>query len=182
MSAPINVILKSGAEVSLEVWQKEYGLDVGSDQLGKYFNATESRFAKDIQEFGFLYVNELLMRVMDAFRETVRQPVRINSFNRSAQKQAELKTAGYKTATHSPHMVFMAADIDTNSYEQTRAWAMVVQRVAIDLNIKVRIGYKQYIEAEQTFIHVDVCPEYYAPGKPFHNRPHPAAWEQVKNW
>jgi len=182
MNAPIKIVTVKGETISLEQWQVLYNLPVGSDQFGKYFRATESRFAKDIQEFGELIVNELLIRVLDAFRETVRRPVTINSFNRDEEKQKQLKEAGYKTAQYSPHVVKMAADIDTTSPEQSRSYVLMLHRCASELNIKVRIGCEQYIAAGQTFIHVDVCPEFYATGKPFHNQFHPKAWEQVITW
>jgi hypothetical protein len=57
-----------------------------------------------------------------------------------------------------------------------------IQEVASIVNIKVRIGYNQYLEAGQTFVHVDVCPEYYAPGKPWHALEHPAVWEKQITW
>lgn len=184
MTNNVVVISRSGHEMTLKEWQKFYGLSVDSDFIGAYFSLSELRFKKDMERYGKLVVNELLMRVLDRFRSKVGVPVTINAFNRDEAKQAELKAQGFRAATVSPHVVCMAADIDTKSSAQTDSWVAILQAVAIELGIKVRIGYKQY-QAEptpQTFIHVDVCPEYYAAGKPFHSKAHPAVWEKQITW
>jgi hypothetical protein len=182
MKAPIKIITVIGTEIPLEQWQQIYGLEIGSTQIGRFFDATEHKFSEDIQRYGVLIVNELLIRLLDHFRATIKQPVTINSFNRDENKQKELQESGYKAAAYSPHVAKMAADIDTKSPEQTRAWAIMLQRCAIELHIKIRIGYEQYLKAGQTFIHVDVCPEFYAPGRPFNKQFHPVQWEKVTNW
>lgn len=182
MKAPVKIITVTGTEIPLEQWQEIYGLEVGSDEIGRFFKATEHKFAEDIQNYGVLVVNELLMRVLDHFRATIKQPLIINSFNRDEAKQKQLKGDGFKTATYSPHVVKMAADIDTTSPEQTRAYVLILQRCAIELNIRIRLGYEQYLKAGQTFIHVDVCPEFYAFGKPFNKQFHPVQWEKVITW
>lgn len=182
MKAPITIITRAGDEISLEQWQKLYGLEVGSSQIGKHFSATEPRFARDIQTFGKLVVNELLMIVLDEFRTRRGFAVNINSFNRTAAYQAELKEKGFRTATFSPHEALMAADIDTTTADQTRSEAGLLQLIGMELGIRIRVGYEDYLKAGQTFIHVDVCPEYFGAGKPFHHQPHPKAWEQVLTW
>jgi len=178
----VKAISKSGHEMTLKEWQKFYGLPENSQKIGKYFSTTERKFAQDIAEFGGLVVNELLMKVLDRFREKLKKPVNINSFNRSAAKQAELTAAGFRTAKFSPHEVFMAADIDTDSPIESRTYANMIKGIANELGIKIRVGVEDYIKAGQTFIHVDVCPEYYAKGKPFHSKPHPLQWESAITW
>lgn len=180
--SPVKYLTSAGTFMTHEDFQKGYGLEVGSDQIGKYFSATEPRFAKDIQEYDELIVSIPLIKLLDAFREAVKQSVNINSFNRNDAKQAQLKADGFRTAKYSPHVVKLAADIDTTSPEQTRAWAVVLRRCAIDLGLRVRIGYKDYLAHGQTFIHVDVCPEYYAGNKVWHHIPHPEVWENVIEW
>ena len=182
MTDKVKVVLRDGSEVSLADWQKIYGLTVGSDQIGKYFSLNEARFKSDIALYGELVVNELLMRVIDAFREEVGVPVTLNSFNRDIAHQLELKKKGFKTATTSPHVVKMAADIDTTSAKQTEEWVKVLLEVGNKLNITIRLGYDQYLAAGQTFIHVDVCPEYYGKGKPFFKQQHPLAWASKITW
>jgi len=182
MRDKVKVILRDGSEVTLAEWQKIYGLPVDSDKIGRHFSITETRFIQDITTYGELIVNELLMMVLDALREAVNKPIRINSFNRSEEHQKDLKKRGFKTAAHSPHVAKMAADVDTDSEEQTREWVKFVKQVASILNIKVRIGFEQYLKAGQTFIHIDVCPEYFAPGRPYHTINHPHVWELVITW
>lgn len=174
------VITKDGTPTTLAKWQADYGLK--PDQIGKYFSLSEARFKQDMDEYGEIVVNELLMRVLDAFREEIKRPISINSFNRTEDHQKALKARGFRAATYSPHVVKMAADIDTHTAQQSKEYASVMQRVSVKIGIKVRVGVDDYIKAGQTFIHVDVCPEYYAPGKPFHGDKHPVQWEKPITW
>lgn len=182
MTDKVKIVLRDGSSVSLDDWQKKYGLHVGSDNIGKHFSLDEDRFKADIKLYGELVVNELLITVLDAFREEVGVPVTLNSFNRDIAHQLELKKKGFKAATTSPHVVKMAADIDTKSPEQTREWVKVLLEVGRKLGISIRVGYEQYLAAGQTFIHVDVCPEYYGKGKPFSKHQHPPVWESKITW
>jgi uncharacterized protein YcbK (DUF882 family) len=175
------IISKSGHELSLQEWQKYYGL-TEANQLGVYFTTDEQPFKNNIEDYGHVVVNELLMRLLDRFRSTIKKPVKINAFNRNEAKQQELQERGFRTAKTSPHVVCMAADIDTISDAQTENYVAILKMVAKELSIKIRIGYKQYQADGSTFIHVDVCPEYYAPGKPFNKHPHPTAWEIELTW
>lgn len=176
------VILKDGSQCSLEEWQNLYGLPVGSDSVGRHFSLKDPKLAQDLRDYGQLIVNELLVRVMDAFREAIDLPLTINSFNRTEEKQAALRAAGYQAAEHSPHVAKMAVDINTTSPTQTRAWVVILKNTAAQRGIKIRIGSEQYLSVGQTFIHFDVCPEFYAKNKPFNKQVHPAAWEQVTYW
>lgn len=182
MRDKVTVVLRDGSEVSLAEWQKIYDLPVDSDKIGRYFSLTESRFMRDIQDYGELVVNELLITLLDKLREALGTRIIINSFNRNKEHQDDLHRRGFKTATHSPHVAKMAADIDTTSPEQTREWVKYVKQVASILNIKVRIGFQEYLKIGQTFIHIDVCPEFYGPDKPYHRFPHPAQWEFAITW
>ena len=179
----VKVVTRSGTEISLQEWQQMYGLEVGGNQIGRHFSyVTDPKLAQDLRDYGILVVNELLIRVLDAFREALGTSVIINSFNRSPEKQEKLTKAGYRTAQQSPHVVFMAADINTSNADETKAWVKILQSVARNLGIKIRIGYEDYLKAGQHFIHVDVCPEFYAKGKPFYSQTHPVAWELAITW
>lgn len=199
----IKVILRDGSETSLLNWQKIYGLTENSRMIGRYFSLNESRFKKDLADYGELIVSELLMRVLDAYREKLGQPVTINSFNRNELKQINLKTQGLRAATHSPHVMKLAADIDTpgiielqshtaplesptdlwkKAMQINRERVKILEQVSDDLGIHTRIGNEDYLKQKQTFIHVDVCPEYYAKGKPWNHKFHPIAWEKSINW
>lgn len=185
------VIDRQGNQITLDQWQKIYGLPYNSTKIGKYFDLNEPRFQEDIRLYGEIVVNELLIRVLDQFREDVKRPININAFNRNQAKQNQLQKDGFRAASVSPHVVLkdrsgyrngFAADVDTTSKEQTNKEVIILGKAAAKLRIKVRIGWKEYQELNQTFIHVDVACEYYAFGKPWHNKQHPLAWERESRW
>lgn len=187
----VTVISKEGKVISLDEWQKAYGLPAESTKIGKYFDLTEARFARDIQLYGSIVVNELLIRVLDQFRIDVARPITLNSFNRDQAKQAELTKEGFRTASFSPHVVkrdsygihgATAADIDTDSNAQTDKEVLILIAAAKKLGIKIRVGWNEYKANKQTFIHVDVACEFYAPGKPWSKITHPFAWEKEARW
>lgn len=191
MNDKVKVVTREGKVISLEHWQRTYGLPVGSVRIGHFFYLTETRFQKDLQLYGILVVNELLIRFLDALRKASQHPITLNSFNRSRSHQAELRDRGFRAAKDSPHVVDvigdeifggLAADIDTLSEQETRAMAKRCREVSSIINIKIRIGYEQYLSIGDTFVHIDVCPEFYAPGKPWHTRPHPEVWEKEITW
>lgn len=181
----ITVILKDGSETTLAEWQKIYGLPVGSEQIGKHFSLQDGKIAENLKQYGQLVINELLIRVLDAFRTKTGVACVLNSFNRSEAKQAELQNnPNFAAATYSPHVVFMAADISAVSASETRYKAQTLLHVAKELGIKIRVGFEQYLHLKtpMTFVHVDVCPEFYGVGKPYHDRKHPIQWENVITW
>jgi hypothetical protein len=178
----IKILKQTGNTISLYDWQKEYGLQLGSQHIGKFFKYTEPRFRQDIEQFGELVVCSLLMKVLDAFRAKVGRPVKLNSFNRTQEYQEDLERRGFKTAKFSPHVVKLACDIDTDTPEQTRREAKMLIETAKAIGINVRVGYEEYLKNGQTFIHVDVCPEYFAKGMVWHELPHPKAWETNAVW
>lgn len=191
MNDKVKVITREGKQISLEQWQEIYGLPVGSNRIGKFFYLSEERFQLDIDLYGELIVNELLIRLLDAVRKASAHPLTLNSFNRSDAKQESLRKSGARAATTSPHVVrkdgeeitgATAGDIDTLSADDSRKLAKRIREVSEIVNIKCRIGYKQYIDDGSTFVHVDVCPEYYAEGKPWHHLPHPPVWELTNTW
>lgn len=191
MDQSVIIITREGKQISLSDWQKSYGLEQSKTRIGQFFYLTEPRFKKDLELFNLLVVNELLIRFLDALRKASGHPLTINSFNRSTEKQQELKAAGFRTAETSPHVVVIegdkitggcATDIDTLSDEDTNKLVKIIKQVSEITGIKVRIGYKQYQQAKQTFVHIDVCPEFYASGKPWNAHPHPAVWEKQIEW
>lgn len=201
MKEKVKVILRDGSTTALEQWQILYGLDTASDKIGRFFSLSEHRFKTDIDLFGELVVNELLMRVLDKYREFTKHAVVINSFNRTQEKQDQLRKNKFRAASHSPHVAKMAADVDTPGIFELmvdKGWSkekaskeaakinydevILMRQAAAALQIKIRIGHKEYLQIGQTFFHVDVCPEFYAKGKPFHEYPHPAVWEKETQW
>lgn len=197
MREKIRILTLKGDYISLDEWQKKYGLVVGSTQIGKYFTLTESRFFRDLQEFGSLTIAEPHMIVADKARELWGHPLTFSSYNRTQEKQDELRaepgTAGLR-AEVSPHVVKLAGDIDLKTRLEVIAFVPVLMAAAVAVHVKIRVGFRQYLdkgaEVEKatgqkdtwTFVHFDVCPEYYAPGKPWHNKPHPKVWEIETSW
>ena len=170
------IILATGEHVSLDIWQKLYGLKVGSAQIGKHFEIGERSIPNGV------IVSAILIQVLDQARIIKGKPVSLNSLSRTQTRQEELIAEGKRAAATSPHVVYMAADTDTTSAEETKQFVKQLKEAAQMLGFKIRIGWKKYIQDGDTFVHVDVCPEYYAKGKPYHHKPHPAAWEVEMEW
>ncbi|MGZ8535732.1 MAG: hypothetical protein ACXWV4_09360, partial [Flavitalea sp.] len=61
-------------------------------------------------------------------------------------------------------------------------YAKLLEETAKELGIKARFGFRQYLAKGDTFVHVDVCPEFYAKGKPLFKEQHPAVWENEIKW
>ena len=173
----VHVLTTQGNYITLQEWQKKYELT--GDKIGKYFSLREKRFQDDLDLYTTLVVCEPLIRVLDALRADVGHALHINSFNRDQAKQNKLKAQGFRAAQFSPHVVKMAADVDTWTVEQTRALARRAVDVAKKLNIPVRVGSEQYIKEGSSFIHIDVCPVYFGPGKPFDSVSHPIQWTKA---
>ena len=176
------ILTREDKYIPLQQWQEQYGLEGGSTKIGRHFSYTEPKFKEDLKEFGKLIVCEPLIKVMDRYRELIDEPVSVNSFNRTEEKQAQLTEKGFRTAKVSPHVEKMAADLDTLDAEGTYIRVAKLKQAARELGISIRIGYKDYLVHGQTFIHLDVCPEYYATGKPRFHDHHPAQWENSIEW
>lgn len=170
------IILSTGEHVSLDVWQEIYGLKKGSAQICKYFSIGDANIPNGI------IIAAPLIQVMDQARILKGAPLNVNSLSRTLTRQQQLIAEGKRAATNSPHVVYMAGDLDTVSVEDTKKLVKHLKDAAKMLGFKVRIGWKKYIPDGNTFVHVDVCPEYYLPGKPYHHKPHPIEWETVMEW
>lgn len=171
-----SIILKDGTIVNLPEWQELYNIPRDQIHIGKHFAIGEPKIKDGGTIAGILIV------LLDRYREAKGVSVNINSFDRTQEKQTELIKDGYRAATTSPHVVKMAADVDTISKDDTKKSVALLQKIAKELGIKIRIGYISYEKDGNTFIHVDVCPEFFAPGKPYHNHPHPIHWETATIW
>lgn len=183
MNDKIVVLTANDKYISLEEWQKEYGLEVGSTQIGRNFSYTERKFALDLKEYGMLVVCAPLMKVMDAYREAANEAVNVNAYNRNEAKQQALIDSGNRgAASTSPHVYKLAVDADTRDAEHTKKNVPILKQAARALGIPIRVGWKSYAAEGKSFIHFDVCPLYYAPGRPRHNEPHPPVWEIENEW
>jgi hypothetical protein len=145
--------------------------------ITKNFSVNEYRFQKDIELYGECVVCVPLFDVLQKYRELKGKPVNLNSLNRDRKKQEQLIRDGFRAAKISPHEFFLAADVDTVDAADTLASVPLMRQAAASLNIKVRIGWQDYMKEGQSFIHVDVTPEYFGKGKIWNHVSHPASWE-----
>lgn len=178
MTMKESIILKSGDIVSLESWQQKRGL-IGS-RISKNFSLEGDGKLKSPS--GIFLMSETLIDLLQAFRENLGKPVVINSGFRTQQDQNELIKNNSGAAKVSPHVHGMAVDIDTTSFEQSKQYAALLRKTAAQKGIKIRIGLMQYIKLGSTFVHVDVCPEYFGHKKPYSGGIFPKEWKTERSW
>jgi len=173
----MNIINKEGRLLPLLEWQELYNLKAGSKQIGRFFAIGEH----SIYEEGT--VAAPLIMLLDKYRELKGEPVSINSMYRTQEHQESLHAAGYRTAPPSPHVdLCMAADVDTHSEPDTYDSVSLLTKAAKQLGLKIRLGFHTYLADGNTFVHVDVCPEYFGKGKPYYGKKHPVQWENSIVW
>ena len=170
------VILENGNELNLKSHQLRYGLELGSSQIGRYFNIGENSIYNKCR------FSVILIKIMDEVRYRWKKPIIINSFDRTKERQAWLVKSGYKASKNSTHELGLAADLETKSNDESEELVKLIEEVAKDLKYKVRIGYKEYQKLGQTFVHLDVAPEYFGKDKPYRLLPHPEAWKVEARW
>lgn len=158
---PQRFILTTGGEIiSLAEWQKEY--DLSFNNVGKYFTLDEEKLQ------GSFLLAEPLIRLLDDFRKTLDKPVSLTSAFRTVEKQRSLIAGGNKGAVSvSPHCGGFAADIACKSSSDVYKKVETLQKLGIAQKLELRIGFKQYLSKGSTFVHVDVCAEYFGTNKPF---------------
>lgn len=172
----MNIINKDGRVMDLAEWQELYNLPKGSQYIGAFFAIGEHSIYDDGT------VAAPLIMLLDKYRELKGKPVSLNSLHRTQKQQDGLRAAGYRAAATSPHVRGMAGDVDTMSEKDTYDSASLLTKAAKLLGIKIRLGYHSYLADGNTFVHVDVCPEYYAKGKPYFSDEHPKQWENPIVW
>ena len=168
-------ILGLSGFIPLQVWQANEGIE--SDQIGRFFNISEfpKRFV----------IAAPLIKLLDLYREKTKEPCYLNSTYRTMQEQNRLRKEGYRAAKTSPHLWGMGADVETETEEETLIKVKILKECAAELGIKIRLGYKKYLKAGQTFIHVDVCPMFFGKFEGsghFNIFPHPWQWEKEVEW
>jgi uncharacterized protein YcbK (DUF882 family) len=182
------IILRDGSSVSLAEWQLRNNLP--PDKAMPQFSVRELGLHKENAR-----ITEQLLLLLQKVRDIRNKSTKINEGFRSPaearalhDRYAAMMRAGTLNASknpaslNSPHTQGMAADIDESSPESVRKLEADIRKAAAELGFSIRIGIRQYLGAGMTFVHVDVCPEFFAPGKPFHLRPHPAAWRNPITW
>jgi hypothetical protein len=182
------IILRNGTLISLAEWQQQNNLP--PDKAMPDFS---------VRELGLYKVNALMaeqvLLILQETRNIRGKSTKINEGFRSPaearslhDRYAAMMRAGTLNARknpaslNSPHSHGMAADIDETSPEKVRKLEADIRSAAARLNFSIRIGIRQYLGAGMTFVHFDVCPEFFAQGKPFYQRPHPAAWRNPITW
>ena len=182
------IILRNGDLISLSEWQQIHGVPEG--KLSEHFSISEYK----IGEFQPFQYSELLINLYELFRLKIGKPVIVNSAFRTREKQLELIRKGFRAATWSPHELGFAFDHNTTSWKETCAHAAIMLQIAKEMELKIRIGYKQYwndlqvliragkVTEKQCFMHTDVCPMYFGKGMPWHEKDHPKQWETAMTW
>lgn len=175
-----NIIMQNGQIIPLATWQDLMNLP--SEFITNNYRLDYYVMQNGVKVYPFAnfevscYVLELLNALYDKDYKV------INSLYRSDAKQKELLKTNSNAAKISPHVFGMAADVDSKDSKDTITLSQLVKKLAAELGIKVRLGYTQYIAKGNSFVHFDVCPEYYAEGKPYHNINHPKPWETQIEW
>lgn len=146
-----------GNFMTLEEYQDKYNY-TGS-MVGRYFSLGEPIFTTTQNRMGQVVLNEGVMQAIDEVRERKGTPMTLNALNRTKEYQ---KTISKGAATVSPHVEYMAVDIDTVSVTDTETTAQLLQEVCEEMELGYRLGYKKYWDKyKYTFIHFDICPYYY---------------------
>lgn len=104
-----------------------------------------------------------ILDIAELVREEWAKPIYINSGVRTARKQKDLRDMGYKAAMYSPHVYRCALDLDTTSEEETNQLVRICRDVAEEVNLPLRIGWRSYLRAGSTFVHIDLAPMIAAP-------------------
>lgn len=134
----------------------------------------------NVTDNGDIIMNELLINIFEEIREKVGKPIKINSGYRSEKKQAELIKQGYKAAEVSPHCQGWALDLDYGDTLDGRMLLACARNIRSVHNGYIRIGYKQYLDAGQSFIHIDIAPYCYEKLKgKFNGKELPSHWKEL---
>lgn len=168
--------LFNGQSVGLRTWQSLYNLPIGSSQVGRFFRIGERSFRDGLE------IHEGVIRLLDMIRAIRGYSININSLDRTQEHQDKLREDGYKTATYSPHVAKLAADIDAIDEDDVYSLLDDVDEAEELLGYEIRKGWKTYLDSGQTFVHIDICPMLYGKGKRRNGFKHPYQWENRSEW
>lgn len=173
------IIIENGKEINLTDWQEKNHLP--ENRVSKHLILGVDNLTCD---------DELILtaEIIDAFeriRAIADAPLKINSGYRTERKQAELRRlynikGQHIASNHSPHTLGLALDVDTKTTQESR-WLMDICRQVRDDSVPyLRIGWKRYLEAGMTFIHIDVAPFYFGKDGVWKDRNHPPeSWKRL---
>lgn len=172
-----NIIMQNGQVIPLETWQDLQGLPAEFITVNyrlDYYSILSGNIFENFEIS--CYVLQIINALYDkGYKE-------INSLYRTDARQKILLRENKNAAKISPHVFGMAADIDAKDTKQTIELSSIIKTIAAGYGIKIRVGFTQYIANKNSFVHFDVCPEYYAKNKPYHNTNHPPQWENKIEW
>ena len=123
-------------------------------------------------------MNEILKQIIEEYQIRNGQP-KITHAKRSHEEQVILFNSGERKSAVSSHETGMAADLSFNKFSEVVRAAGIVSQIAKELNVSIRLGFCRYNEEGKNILHIDVCPEFYAEGKPLHTEAHPKKWEYL---
>lgn len=174
------IITQSGEIMPLAVWQQtKFSNKKGYDltKISNFFSTKERSFNKE----NWL-LHESLFDILDLLRSKVNKPIRINSAYRTEAEQRTLRKTNAGAVSNSPHCWGLAVDIDTENWEETKYFVVLLKEICKDLNLKVRLGYNQY-KSYASFVHLDLCPEVFGEGKIWEHLPNvPDAFRNQIEW
>jgi hypothetical protein len=124
---------------------------------------------------GEVWLDPQLLRLFDAARTIIGEPLRVSAGSRTIAHEQFLSDRGYKTTKFiSPHTL-SALDILTN---RVNAYVMMnaFRQAATDLKLPVpRFGHRSYNDA---WLHVDCVFLFF---QPFTTLAHPSDWEELQD-
>lgn len=166
------IILENGQVIDLATWQEGRGLP--ADKLSKNFQVAEFVDVND----GSLLISEVLIDFLQVLRDKTGTPVKVSYKGgyRTESTQKGMQATNSNAATNSPHVKGMAGDVDRPTIKSTREFAKLALETAKEIGIGIRVGYLDYLSKGQSFVHIDVCPEYYGMDGPYVPSKFPAAW------
>lgn len=148
--------------IPLAEWQKTNGLN--SDHISNHIVIGIDNVLCDRE----IILSRTLIDVFESLREQFGKPIKINSGYRTQKKQEELKAEGYRAAVTSPHVRGYALDIDYTTNEELVRILRILRPIP-----GIRIGWRDYKNAGQTFVHLDVAPAAFAA---LNDKTFPVAW------
>lgn len=140
---------------------------------------------------GDFIISERILKVFEDIRHANGdRPILINSGYRSAEKQDRLRdyytSIGKKqhTAVKSPHTYGLALDLNTNNtVADTDRLLEIIRKVRDEKHPYLRIGWQQYRNEGDNFIHIDVAPFFYGPnGACASDQSAPEWWRTPSEW
>lgn len=145
---------------------------ITNNQLTPNFNANEfderNRFG--LKSAGNLYLSRSLLNLLQRVRIIHNKPISISSAYRSDEYQKRIQSTNKNAVSNSPHPFGLAVDIAIGTKKNGDQLVKLLVQEAKEINLPIRLLYAHY---KHSFIHIDVCPFFFQPGRAWHNKPCP---------